>query len=171
LTGSPVAGVSVDGDFALDELRVRLDVSALFTRRWKIAGRLSSQRDDMAAREELARVWQELVRTGVLEPKAVSGLFRVQVDGESFRIREPGSGESVELVFRRADTLRTAAEPDIIGLQLVTLGKGVADHAADLGRVGRVREQFLWHGLAAELTEAQAVLCEERLRAKAGWSS
>ena len=57
----------------------------------------------------------------------------------------------------------------LVGFQVVTIGDRVADYCQELARHGKVQEQFLIHGLAAELTEALAELTQRRIQEKAGW--
>jgi 5-methyltetrahydrofolate--homocysteine methyltransferase len=53
---------------------------------------------------------------------------------------------------------------------VVTLGAPVVAECRRLGREGRVLEQFLLHGLAAELTEALAEWSAASIAARAGWN-
>jgi cobalamin-dependent methionine synthase I len=64
----------------------------------------------------------------------------------------------------------TSASTFLVGLQLVTVGSKVAQEAGRLAREGKIHDQFLLHGLAAELTEALAQYAQDQLQKQAGWS-
>ena len=75
-------------------------------------------------------------------------------------IRDRVPGHSVELHFSatllRSLRARHADRPFTVALQLVTVGPRIVTHCCSLARQGKVHDQFLLHGLAAELTEALA---------------
>ncbi|HTY08749.1 MAG TPA: homocysteine S-methyltransferase family protein [Candidatus Edwardsbacteria bacterium] len=116
-----------------------LDKAALFEKRWKL-GKLS-QKQRLEAETRLIGLWSIL--RPVIKPMAVYAVMR-------------DSGPQFE-----SSLLRQQA---VLGMQLVTLG-------TDLKRIKRLtaEQKFLLHGLAAELTEALAKWCNNRLAQRAGW--
>ncbi|MCU0607098.1 MAG: homocysteine S-methyltransferase family protein [Candidatus Edwardsbacteria bacterium] len=118
-----------------------LDKVALLERRWKL-GKLS-QKQRLEAETRLAGLWRIL--RPMIRPKAVYAM--VPADDRRFDFK--------------TNILKHQAQ---YGIQLVTLG-------ADLGKTKPLtaEDQFLLHGLAAELTEALAKWCDMRLARENGW--
>jgi len=56
-----------------------------------------------------------------------------------------------------------------IAIQVVTTGARAAEEGRKLAEQGRVHDQFLLHGLGAELTEVLAKYCQDRLPKLPGW--
>ena len=72
--------------------------------------------------------------------------------------------------FRDADE---AAElgPDVLGLQLVTMGPRVAEETGRLFAANAYRDYLELHGLSVQLTEALAEMWHARIRAELGFEA
>jgi len=123
------------------EIFERLDKTALFERRWKL-GKLS-QKQKLEAETRLVGLWAALRPR--IKPGAIYGVF-----------------PNEDLVFHfQSNVLKRQA---VLGLQIVTLGGGLKRL-----KTRSIEERFLLHGLAAELTEALAKWCAEKVARDAGW--
>jgi 5-methyltetrahydrofolate--homocysteine methyltransferase len=138
------------------------------------------------------RMWLERVQTqGLLEAAVVYGYFPVVSDGDDLVLLHhdddgtggaPGS-ERARFTFPRqrrdrrlclADFFRTAQEatelggPDVLALQLVTMGPRVATATAELFAADAYRDYLELHGLSVQLTEALAEAWHARVREELG---
>ena len=140
------------------------------------------------------RMWLERVRAeGLLEAAVVYGYFPVVSEGDDLvvlehtggsagSLGEPGA-ERVRFTFPRqrrdrglclADFFRSrqaaadAGGPDVLALQLVTMGPRVAEATAELFAKHAYRDYLELHGLSVQLTEALAEAWHARVREELG---
>jgi len=151
-----------------------LDRAALFQKRWRMLG----PRATKAARFEAERTLDGLIAIGhgrrLWHGALVYGLYQAVV-GTELLILHPGNGQELtRLRFSPAFVLRLRRRfgPSRfhVALQVVTTGERAAEAARKLARQGQVHDQFLLHGLSAELTEALAEYGQRRLPKLPGWS-
>jgi 5-methyltetrahydrofolate--homocysteine methyltransferase len=139
------------------------------------------------------RMWLERVQTeGLLEAAVVYGYFPVVSVGDDLvvlhhegSVGEVGS-ERVRFTFPRqqrdrrlclADFFRSREEaaelggPDVLALQLVTMGARVATATAELFAADAYRDYLELHGLSVQLTEALAEAWHARVREELGLRS
>lgn len=121
----------------------------------------------------------------ILRPQAVYGywpcvsegddlvLFGVkesgEVDGEVARFSLPRQGREGGLCI--ADFFRdsTSNEPDVIGLQVVTVGQNASEVARAWFAENRYQDYLYLHGLGVEMAEALAEYVHQRVRAELGF--
>ncbi|MEO6881394.1 MAG: methionine synthase [Mycobacteriaceae bacterium] len=167
-----------------------LDERALFLGQWGLRG----ARSDGPSYEELVetegrprlRSWLERLSTeGILAHAAVVyGYFPVVSEGDDVVVLaepEPGAAERFRITFPRqqrdrflcvADFVRSAAEAkvreqvDVLPLQLVTMGKPIADFANELFAADAYRDYLEVHGIGVQLTEALAEYWHQRIRSE-----
>jgi 5-methyltetrahydrofolate--homocysteine methyltransferase len=138
------------------------------------------------------RMWLERVKTeGLLEAAVVHGYYPVVSEGNDLVVlhhpddgtgAEPGT-ERTRFTFPRqrrdrhlclADFFRSRQEaaelggPDVLGLQLVTMGPRVAEGTAELFAKNAYRDYLELHGLSVQLTEALAEAWHARVREQLG---
>jgi len=159
---------------AADRIQELLDRDALFCRRWKLLkpGAPKEARDK--AEELLVRLLRIYREQGVWHGAGIHGVFTARVESPGLVLAHPGNGEELtRLRFSKSFSGRLArrfGEKQLyVVLQLVTLGDKVGAEADRLAKQGRVHDQFLLHGLAAELTEALAKLSQKELPRLPGW--
>lgn len=163
-----------------------LDERATFLGQWGLRG----SRGDGPSYEELVetegrprlRHWLDRVRTdGVLEAAVVYGYLPVMSDGDDLCVLAgPDSDEVVaRWTFPRQrrdrrlcladfhksrEWVQANGRPDVLGVQLVTMGGRVAEETAKLFAADAYRDYLELHGLSVQLTEALAERWHARIR-------
>ncbi len=129
-------------------------------------------------REWLARAQAEKVVT----PEVVYGYYPANGDGDDLVVWDPDAPLERELVrfsFPRqttgrflciADFLRPIDQgvADVLGLQVVTMGRRISDVAAALFAEDRYQDYLFAHGFGVEMAEALAELWHRRIREELG---
>jgi cobalamin-dependent methionine synthase I len=168
---TPNFGISVFRYSGISTLLPLLDHEALFVRRWQMLRPGASTK----AREEAELTLKRLLaRTrNMWQPQIVSGLFpaRITAAGLSVRAGRRRAALRLSTSFRERLTRRRDLGEFPLGIQVVTVGGNVVDEAHRFAKAGSIYEQFLLHGLAAELTEALAVYSQQRVEMMAGWKN
>jgi 5-methyltetrahydrofolate--homocysteine methyltransferase len=152
-----------------------LDQAALFRKRWRMLGPKPTRADRLEAGQTLDRMLDVGHGRRIWHGALVYGLYEARVAGSELIMLHPGTdAELTRLAFAPAFALRLRRKHGEarfhVALQVVTTGGAPALKARELGRQGRVHDQFLLHGLSAELTEALAEYCQRRLPKLPGWS-
>jgi 5-methyltetrahydrofolate--homocysteine methyltransferase len=152
-----------------------LDQAALFRKRWRMLGPKSTRANQLEAKRTLDRLLDVGHGRRVWHGALVYGLYEASVGGNELLLLHPGTGEELtRLAFAPAFALRLrrkhGEERFHVALQVVTTGGASAMESRELGRQGRIHDQFLLHGLSAELTEALAEYGQRRLPKLPGWS-
>ncbi|MBK8794452.1 MAG: methionine synthase [Holophaga sp.] len=162
-----------------------LDTFVVIRNRWSFTqGQLSDADFEAVLKEKaepLLATWkQRLLTEPLLRPRARYGYFPVQASGNVLKVYTPDQHTLLtELVFPRQAAGRRLCiadyfEPaeggrfDVLGLQLVTMGREAADFAAELYAGNHYSDYFTFHGLATELTEAYAERLHARIRRELG---
>ena len=143
------------------------------------------------------RMWLDRIRTlGLSEMAVVYGYFPCHSEGNTLVVHDPAAYEEVapgplgdrpvtELArftwprqardrrLSLADFFRDEAEvrqhgPDVIALQLVTMGSAMARHTGELFAANAYRDYLELHGLSVQLTEALAEYWHDRVRDELG---
>jgi 5-methyltetrahydrofolate--homocysteine methyltransferase len=129
-------------------------------------------------REWLARAQADKVVT----PEVVYGYYPANGDGDDLVVWDPAAPLDRELVrfhFPRQDRGRflciadffrpiDAGEPDVLGLQVVTMGRRISDVAARMFAEDRYQDYLYAHGFGVEMAEALAELWHRRIREELG---
>jgi len=148
-----------------------LDREALFARRWQMLKHGASTRERNEAEQTLRQLMLKTRR--LWQPGIVFGLFSAKLAASGLAIRA-GRGRAILKLsanFQRRLAQRWDTEEFLVALQVVTVGGGIVREAQRLARAGNIHEQFLLHGLAAELTEALAEQSQSRVMRQAGWKA
>jgi 5-methyltetrahydrofolate--homocysteine methyltransferase len=151
-----------------------LDRDALIRKRWQMTGRAAAGPARREAEKTLEQLLASARRRKLWHGSFVYGLYEAGIDGRELAVFHPGTGEELaRLLFAPAFARRLArrfgSERFRMALQVVTAGKAAADEARRLGEARQVHDQFLMHGLSAELTEALAEFCQRQLPKLPGW--
>ncbi|MFU8841066.1 MAG: vitamin B12 dependent-methionine synthase activation domain-containing protein, partial [Nitriliruptoraceae bacterium] len=131
-----------------------------------------------ALREWLARAQAEKVVT----PEAVYGYYPANGDGDDVVVWDPAAPlerEVARFTFPRQDTgrylciadfLRPIEQgvPDVLAMQVVTMGRRISDVAAALFAEDRYQDYLYAHGFGVEMAEALAELVHRRIREELG---
>jgi len=148
-----------------------VDRRTLFARRWQLG---APDRDPgKEPGRMLERVWRE--HRDAFAPRMRFAFFRATAAPGSVVLSHLTSGRRLaDLDFSTAFLDRTrerfGSEPFTVALQLVTVGPGAGERGRELAGRGKGEDQFLLHGLAAELTEALAAHCQGVVQGLAGWT-
>jgi len=152
-----------------------MDRDRLLRKRWRMLGPGATK----SARLEAERFLNELLGTTrkrrLWHGALVYGLFEASVGGNELVVVHPGTGEELARLtfapaFGRRLQKKHGKERFHIALQVVTVGAAATREGRKLARLGRVHDQFLLHGLSAELTEVLAEYGQRRLPKLPDWS-
>ncbi|MFT4110337.1 methionine synthase [Propionicimonas sp.] len=184
----PFWGSRVVKGLKLAEVAGWLDERATFMGQWGLRGTPGgASYEEMVESEGRPRLrhWLDRIHTdSLVEPSVVYGYWPCHSEGNTLVLGEPGDPgrEATRFTFPRqtrdrrlclADFFRDADEaaadgPDVIALQLVTMGSAVARATAKLFSADAYRDYLELHGLSVQLTEALAEYWHARVRAELG---
>jgi 5-methyltetrahydrofolate--homocysteine methyltransferase len=159
----PFWGVRVKKDFDLRELFPYINETALFKNQWQL--KTASQEDYLRLVEKKYRpikkeLEEEIIASGLFEPKVVYGYFPVQADGNDLVVygesagraldgrRDAGATELLRFTFPRQREGRklcisdffapkASGKMDVLGLSLVTIGAKASVETQRLFEGGR----------------------------------
>jgi 5-methyltetrahydrofolate--homocysteine methyltransferase len=162
---APFWGGRILDHVAPEDLLPFLDRPALFRKRWQL-------RTDGS--ERFHELWTAANRQLLWQPKVVFGYFRARLISDCLFLHIPATrdrhvGFCFSAALARSVRARHHEVPFVVALQLVTLGRRVAARGRELGLRREILDQFLLHGLAAELTEALAEYCQQTVMESIGW--
>jgi 5-methyltetrahydrofolate--homocysteine methyltransferase len=187
----PFWGVKVRKDFDLRELFLYINETALFKNQWQL--KTASQEDYLRLVEEKFRpikkkLEEEIIASGIFEPKVVYGYFPAQGDGNDVIVYEPEKlndqatpREILRFTFPRqregrrlsiADFFapKSSGKMDVIGLSLVTIGSKASEETQHLFEGGEYTRYLYLHGLSVETAEALAEYLHKKMREELGIS-
>jgi len=180
----PFWGARVARDFDLREVFRYVNETALFKNQWQL--KTASQEDYLKAidakyRPILRQLEDEVIASGLLEPKAVYGYWPCQSDGndvilydtqdrsrELLRFTFPRQKEGRRLCIADFFLPKSSSKFDVIGLSLVTVGDKASPETKRLFDVGEYTRYLYLHGLSVETAEALAELHHKRMREELG---
>ncbi len=184
----PFWGSRVVKGVKLAEVSGWLDERATFMGQWGLRGSAGGPTYEELVEAEgrpRLRYWLDRIHTESLaEPAVVYGYWPCHSEGNTLILGDPDdpAREVTRFDFPRqsrdrrlclADFFRDAGEaaelgPDVIELQLVTMGSRVAEATAELFAADAYRDYLELHGLSVQLTEALAEYWHARVRAELG---
>src|ERR1700674_413186 len=199
----PFWGVRVRKDFDLREVFQYINDTALFKNQWQL--KTASQEDYVRLVEQKFRpikmqLQEEIIASGIFEPKVVYGYFPAQADGNDVIVYEaqsadlPGSArpgrpgaavptrELLRFTFPRQREGRklcisdffapkSSGKMDVIGLSLVTSGSKASEETQRLFEGGEYTRYLYLHGLSVETAEALAEYLHKKMREELGIGS
>jgi 5-methyltetrahydrofolate--homocysteine methyltransferase len=190
----PFWGVRVRKDFDLREIFQYINETALFKNQWQL--KTASQQDYLRLVEEKFRpikkqLEEEIIASGVFEPKVVYGYFPCQSDGNDVVVYEPPENkdghrghrgsqrELIRFTFPRQRegrklcisdffAAKSSGKMDVIGLSLVTMGAKASVETQRLFEGGEYTRYLYLHGLSVETAEALAEYLHKKMREELG---
>ena len=189
----PFWGVRVEKNYELRELFQYINDTALFKNQWQL--KTAAQEDYARLVEEKYRpikkkLEEEVVDTGLFEPKVVYGYFPAQSDGNDIIVYQPeaaahsknGGSQGKEILrftFPRqregrklaiADFFapKSSGKMDVLGLSLVTIGPKASVETQRLFEGGEYTRYLYLHGLSVETAEALAEYHHKKMREELG---
>ncbi len=185
----PFLGARVKRDFDLNPVFQYINDTALFKNQWQL--KTASQEDYARLVETKFRpikhqLQEELIHSGLFEPKAVYGFFPSLRDGNSIVVFDPESKKEIErftfprqregrklcisdfLMTREEAEARTSTGYDVLGLTLVTIGDRASEETKRLFDAGDYTRYLYLHGLGVETAEALAEYMHRFVREELG---
>ncbi|HUN51715.1 MAG TPA: vitamin B12 dependent-methionine synthase activation domain-containing protein, partial [Candidatus Sulfotelmatobacter sp.] len=129
----------------------------------------------------LRRMVETCIQQDILRPRAAYGYWKAAAEGNDLILfAEDGRREVARFSLPRqakedglcvADFFRdvSAAERDVIGLQVVTVGQQASETARAWFQENRYQDYLYLHGLSVEMAEALAEFVHKRVRAELGF--
>ncbi|TRY17336.1 methionine synthase [Tessaracoccus rhinocerotis] len=184
----PFWGSRVVKGIALADVAEWLDHRATFMGQWGLRGtRDGASYEELVETEALPRLrmWMDRIKTDNLANfGVVHGYWPVHSEGRTLVVGDPQdpTRELTRFTFPRqrrdrhlclADFFRNKEEaaelgPDVLAMQLVTMGSEVAKGTAKLFENNNYRDYLELHGLSVQLTEALAEFWHHRTRQELG---
>jgi 5-methyltetrahydrofolate--homocysteine methyltransferase len=184
----PFWGTRVVKGLKLAEVAAWLDERATFMGQWGLRsvtdGPSYEELVETEGRPRLRQLLNRIHTDGLMEPAVVYGYWPCHSEGQTLIIGDPDdpARELTRFTFPRqgrdrhlclADFFRDAEEaaalgPDVIALQLVTMGSAVSRATAELFAADAYRDYLELHGLSVQLTEALAEYWHARVRSELG---
>jgi 5-methyltetrahydrofolate--homocysteine methyltransferase len=185
--------VRVQKDYDLREIFQYINDTALFKNQWQL--KTASQEDYTRLVEEKYRpikkkLEEDVLASGLFEPKVVYGYFPAQGEGNDVIVYAPedlnhrghGGSQGKELLrftFPRqregrklsiADFLapKASGKLDVLGLSLVTIGPKATQETQRLFESGEYTRYLYLHGLSVETAEALAEYHHKKMREELG---
>jgi 5-methyltetrahydrofolate--homocysteine methyltransferase len=187
----PFWGVKVRKDFDLREVFQYINDTALFKNQWQL--KTASQEDYARLVEQKFRpiklqLQEEVIASGIFEPKVVYGYFPTQADGndvivyeetqagasaphELLRFTFPRQREGRKLCISDFFAPKSSGKMDVIGLSLVTIGSKASEETQRLFEGGEYTRYLYLHGLSVETAEALAEYLHKKVREELGIAS
>ena len=134
-------------------------------------------------RPVLHRILEIAIREEILTPQAAYGYWPCAADGNDVILFDAEGGrELTRFSFPRqnkegglcvADFFRDVAssERDVIGLQVVTMGRRASEAAREWFADNRYQDYLYLHGLSVEMAEALAEYLHRRIRGELGFAA
>lgn len=189
-TGVPVPdppfwGARVVEEIPLDDVYAYINEVALIRGQWQVRkGKLTEEAYRAVLQDKvhpvLVRLKEQCKRERLLQPRVVYGYFPCQSEGNDLIVyEEDRRTERVRFTFPRQEgdrhlcladyfASRASGLVDVVGFQLVTMGKTAAEHSARLFASDVYAEYLYFHGLSVESAEALAELWHKRMRTELG---
>jgi len=189
----PFWGVQVTKNYDLREIFPFINDTALFKNQWQL--KTASQEDYARLVEEKYRpikkkLEEEVLASGLFEPKVVYGYFPTQSEGNDVIVYSPESSnhqgrdgsrskELLRFTFPRQKEGRKLAiadffapkasgRMDVLGLSLVTIGSKATQETQRLFENGEYTRYLYLHGLSVETAEALAEYHHKKMREELG---
>ena len=191
----PFWGVRVRRDYDQRELFRYINETALFKNQWQL--KTASQEDYLRLVEQkfrpiLKQLEEEVIASGLFEPKVVYGYFPAQSEGndliayeppkekgdnhkghegarrELLRFTFPRQREGRRLCISDFFASKSSGKVDVLGLSLVTIGSKATQEAQRLFEGGEYTKYLYLHGLGVETAEALAELHHKNMREELG---
>jgi len=193
----PFWGVRVRRDYDLREIFEYINDTALFKNQWQL--KTASQEDYLRLVEQKFRpikkqLEEEIIASGLFEPKVVYAYFPAQSEGNDVVVYDPATlssqAKSADLLSAQARELlrftfprqregrrlcisdffapKSSGKVDVIGLSLVTIGAKASTETQRLFEAGEYTRYLYLHGLSVETAEALAEYQHRQMRKELG---
>ncbi|MEX0868539.1 MAG: vitamin B12 dependent-methionine synthase activation domain-containing protein, partial [Nitriliruptoraceae bacterium] len=185
---APFFGQRVVRGIPIDDIAPLVNEVALFRNQWGFApvpGQPPQAYEELLATEArpVFREWVARAKAEkLLVPEVAYGFYPANGDGDDLVVWDPDAPLDRELVrfsFPRQDRGRflcisdffrplDSGEPDVLGLQVVTVGTRISEVAQKLFADDRYQDYLFAHGFGVEMAEALAEYWHRRIREELG---
>jgi len=181
---APFLGPRLVEGIALQTILPYINETTLFQFQWGYRRKGKSQREHERFVEETVRpLFHDLARLcaqeEILVPKAAYGFWRCVPEGDVLVLLDPASDgrEAARFRFPRqrgkkslciTDFFRDDGAPDVIALQVVTVGQQASETARAWFSADRYQDYLHLHGLSVEAAEGLAEYVHKEVRAQLG---
>ncbi|MDT5269657.1 MAG: 5-methyltetrahydrofolate--homocysteine methyltransferase [Acidobacteriota bacterium] len=182
---APFYGSRVVEHVPLERVFRFVNETALFKGQWQFKqGRKSSEEYRAFVAEKVRPVYDELKlhteRENLLVPQVVYGYFPCQSEGndlvvyqddertERTRFNFPRQPDGRRLCLADYFASKDSGRVDVVGFQLVTVGRRASEYAHELFRSDNYSDYLYFHGLSVESAEALAELWHKHVREELG---
>jgi 5-methyltetrahydrofolate--homocysteine methyltransferase len=181
----PFWGPRVLDRIGLEDLLPHLDRNALFRGRW--GGKAHGAEYQRLVRAEFEPRLADLVRRArmsrTLEPKAIYGYYPCYAEGDALVVLDPAdhARELNRFTFPRQPTgerlcladyfAPREAGPDVVALQVVTMGPRATEQIDALQAKGNYSEAYFLHGLGVQMAEALAEYVNTQIKDELGMAA
>lgn len=181
----PFWGYRLVTNIRLDELYPWINQLALFKGQWQFKrGKMLQEEYERLVEEKVLPIFEEMkarcIREKILEPKAIYGFWPCYSEGNDLVVLdEEGKKEQGRFNFPRqpgdrflclSDFFRPheSGELDVVGFQLVTVGKRATEEAQKMFKLNRYTDYLYLHGFSVETAEALAEFVHQMIRRDLG---
>ncbi len=181
----PFLGSKVLDDIPLSEVFKYLNENVLIRGQWRVRQQEMSDAEYQSMLDEkilptLRRLQEECLEQKLLVPKAIYGYFPCRSKNNELIIyRDDLKTEWLRFDFPRQDHGRHLCISDfflsdeqelmdVIGLQVVTMGRQASEHSQSLFESNKYSDYLYFHGLSVECAEALSELVHKRMRTELG---
>ena len=181
---APFLGPRLVEGIALQTVLPYVNETTLFQFQWGYRRKGKSTREhEKFVAEEVRPLFHELARRcakeKILLPQAAYGFWRCVPEGNTLVLLDPKSDgkEAGRFTFPRqkgkkglciTDFFRDDGEPDVIALQVVTVGQQASETAREWFAANRYQDYLHLHGLSVEAAEGLAEYVHKQIRAELG---
>jgi len=180
----PFLGPRLVEKIALQTVVPYVNETALFQFQWGYRRKGKSTRDhERLVAEEVRPLYHALAKRcadeRILEPRAAYGFWRCVPEGNTLVLLDPASDgrEAGRFTFPRqkgkknlciSDFFRDDGQPDVVALQVVTVGQQASETAREWFAANRYQDYLHLHGLSVEAAEGLAEYVHRQIRAELG---
>jgi 5-methyltetrahydrofolate--homocysteine methyltransferase len=183
---APFLGPRLVEGIALQTLLPYVNETTLFQFQWGYRRKGKSTREhERFVVEEVRPIFHALAKQcaqeKILVPQAAYGFWRCVPEGNTLVLLDPASDgkEAGRFTFPRqkgkkglciTDFFRDDGTPDVIALQVVTVGQQASETAREWFAANRYQDYLHLHGLSVEAAEALAEYLHKQIRAELGFA-
>jgi 5-methyltetrahydrofolate--homocysteine methyltransferase len=180
----PFLGPRLLEGIALQTVVPYINETTLFQFQWGYRRKGKSTREhDKLVNDEVRPLYHALAKRcaaeKILVPAAAYGFWRCVPEGNSLVLLDPKSDgkEAARFTFPRqkgkkglciTDFFREDGQPDVIALQVVTVGQQASETAREWFAANRYQDYLHLHGLSVEAAEGLAEYVHKQIRAELG---
>ena len=184
---APFFGPRVIESIPLQSIFPYINEVTLFQFQWGYRRKNKPQREyarfvDEHVRPILHSLGRRCAKEKILEPKAAYGFWKCVPEGDALVLLDPrDEGKTAaRFAFPRqngkkhlciADFFRRDGTPDVVALQVVTIGQRASDVAREWFAADRYQDYLHLHGLSVEAAEGLAEYVHKQIRAELGIAS